>query len=65
MQLLQAVDKNKDQTYFLSRLSQSQLVSALFPIGDMRKSEVRALVRELGFTKVAERPEVKLFEEWL
>lgn len=48
MRLQRAVDKVKDQTYFLSRLTQTQLRRALFPIGGMMKSEVRAQARKLG-----------------
>lgn len=39
--LLTAPDPVKDQTYFLSHLSQEQLQRVLFPIGDMEKAEVR------------------------
>ena len=46
--LLAGKDQNKDQSYFLCQLSQSQLGRALFPIGDLQKSEVRALAKELG-----------------
>lgn len=41
--LLRSPDPIKDQTYFLSRLSYEQLSRALFPIGHLKKSEVRAL----------------------
>lgn len=41
--LLKGVDPIKDQTYFLSRLSQRQLDRALFPIGHLPKPEVRKL----------------------
>ena len=46
--LLAGKDQNKDQSYFLCQLSQAQLVRALFPIGDLQKSEVRAIAKELG-----------------
>jgi tRNA-specific 2-thiouridylase len=45
-QLLEGVDKNKDQSYFLALLQQQQLADALFPIGDLKKSEVRAIAEE-------------------
>ena len=40
--LLRGVDRRKDQSYFLSQLSQDQLRHALFPLGAMKKTEVRA-----------------------
>ncbi len=45
-QLLAGADKNKDQSYFLCQLSQEQLAKALFPIGHLQKSEVRAIATE-------------------
>lgn len=44
--LLRGVDETKDQSYFLYRLSQSQVSRALFPLGDLRKTEVRRLAAE-------------------
>ncbi len=44
--LLAGSDTNKDQSYFLCQLSQEQLSKALFPIGDMVKSEVRQIADE-------------------
>ena len=44
--LLEGIDPGKDQSYFLCRLDQDQLAHALFPIGGMLKSEVRALAAE-------------------
>ena len=46
--LLAGKDQNKDQSYFLCQLSQAQLGRALFPIGDLQKSEVRSIAKELG-----------------
>lgn len=45
--LLAGKDQNKDQSYFLCQLSQEQLSKALFPIGDLEKSEVRKIAKEL------------------
>ena len=44
--LLAGSDPNKDQSYFLCQISQDQLRSAMFPIGDLCKPEVRRLARE-------------------
>ncbi|MFC5437454.1 tRNA 2-thiouridine(34) synthase MnmA [Rhodanobacter umsongensis] len=44
--LLRALDKAKDQTYFLHALGQRQLAATLFPLGDIEKSRVRELARE-------------------
>lgn len=44
--LLAGLDNNKDQSYFLCQLSQEQLSKALFPIGDLQKSEVRRIATE-------------------
>lgn len=44
--LLSARDPVKDQTYFLSRLSQTQLSRAMFPIGEYCKDAVRAMAKE-------------------
>ncbi|MEK7646791.1 MAG: tRNA 2-thiouridine(34) synthase MnmA [Patescibacteria group bacterium] len=43
-----AKDQNKDQSYFLWMLGQEELRHALFPLGDLQKSEVRALARKFG-----------------
>jgi tRNA-specific 2-thiouridylase len=44
--LLAGADKNKDQSYFLCQLNQFQLSKALFPIGELQKSEVRKIAAE-------------------
>jgi tRNA-specific 2-thiouridylase len=45
--LKRGIDPVKDQTYFLSRLRQEQVARALFPVGELTKSEVRSLAREM------------------
>jgi tRNA-specific 2-thiouridylase len=44
--LKMGVDSNKDQTYFLWTLDQTQLSRTLFPIGHLEKSEVRKLAKK-------------------
>lgn len=44
--LLEGIDPGKDQSYFLCQLSQEQLSSAMFPIGDILKSDVRRIAKE-------------------
>jgi tRNA-specific 2-thiouridylase len=46
--LLAGNDSNKDQSYFLCQVSQEQLSTALFPIGDLKKPEVRQIAEKLG-----------------
>jgi tRNA-uridine 2-sulfurtransferase len=46
--LLAGRDKNKDQSYFLCQISQQQLSTALFPVGDLTKGEVRDIAGRLG-----------------
>lgn len=46
--LLAGKDGNKDQSYFLCQVSQGQLATALFPIGEMLKPEVRRIADELS-----------------
>jgi tRNA-specific 2-thiouridylase len=54
--LARGLDPSKDQSYFLYRMSRDQLARTLFPVGEMAKSEVRALARELALP-TAERAE--------
>jgi tRNA-uridine 2-sulfurtransferase len=42
-----ALDKNKDQTYFLSQISQDQLQKTLFPLADLNKEDVRKIAQKL------------------
>jgi tRNA-specific 2-thiouridylase len=46
--LLRGRDPRKDQTYFLFGLTQAQLGAALFPVGDLTKTEVRRLAAQRG-----------------
>lgn len=46
--LKKGVEPKKDQSYFLYRLSQEQLSTTLFPVGGLRKVDVRAIAREAG-----------------
>lgn len=47
--LKKAVDQSKDQSYVLYSLTQNQLEHIKFPLGEMTKSEVRALAEREGF----------------
>ena len=47
-QLLKGLDANKDQSYFLHRLNQSQLAKTLFPVGELEKPEVRRIADAIG-----------------
>jgi tRNA-specific 2-thiouridylase len=47
---LRAVDRQKDQSYALWGISQSSLAKTIFPLGEMRKSEVRELARKFGLS---------------
>ena len=47
-QLLKGLDGAKDQSYFLHRLNQAQLSKTMFPIGELRKTEVRRIAQEIG-----------------
>jgi tRNA-specific 2-thiouridylase len=54
-QLLKAADGSKDQSYFLHRLNQAQLSKAMFPLGDLQKTEVREIARKHGLANYAKR----------
>jgi tRNA-specific 2-thiouridylase len=47
-ELLRGVDATKDQSYFLHRLNQAQLARTLFPLGELRKAQVRRIAAEIG-----------------
>ena len=46
--LLRGADPNKDQSYFLYMLHQSQLKQAIFPVGGLTKAQVRQIAEEAG-----------------
>ena len=54
--LSKADDENKDQTYFLYTLKQKELSKLMFPLGSLKKDEVRDLARNLNL-KLAEKPD--------
>ncbi len=55
-QLLRAIDHNKDQSYVLYHLTQEDLAHMLFPLGSLKKEQVRQLAAEHGFAN-AQKPE--------
>lgn len=55
-QLKRAVDRSKDQSYFLYDLSQAVLAHSLFPLGQQTKAETRRMAAELGL-HTASKPE--------
>ena len=54
-QLYKAVDKNKDQTYFLYTLEQQQLAYTLFPLGEITKNEVRNIAKKTNLSNYAKK----------
>lgn len=53
--LLRGADQNKDQSYFLSRLNQRALSKTLFPLGQLKKEEVRAIAQRAGLSTAAKK----------
>ncbi len=53
--LLTGKDENKDQSYFLYTLNQHQLAHSLFPLGDLRKPEVRKIAQQNNFINYAKK----------
>ncbi|MBW1983855.1 MAG: tRNA 2-thiouridine(34) synthase MnmA, partial [Deltaproteobacteria bacterium] len=52
LHLLRGTDTDKDQSYFLAFLTQQQLSSAEFPLGNMTKSKVRKLAHKIGLKPI-------------
>ncbi|XP_069485333.1 mitochondrial tRNA-specific 2-thiouridylase 1 isoform X2 [Ambystoma mexicanum] len=57
VRLLQAADRFKDQTFFLSQISQDSLKRTLFPVGGLTKDFVKKMAAEAGFQHVLKRKE--------
>lgn len=55
VKLLRAADDNKDQSYFLYRLNQQQLSRTLFPLGELIKTQVRSIARDIGLPNAAKK----------
>lgn len=53
--LLRGADANKDQSYFLSRITQKALSKTLFPIGNLPKEEVRRIAEREGLATAAKK----------
>jgi tRNA-uridine 2-sulfurtransferase len=75
-ELLKGLDATKDQSYFLHRLNQAQLSRTLFPVGELAKTEVRALAERIGLPNakkkdstgicfIGERPFREFLNRWL
>jgi tRNA-specific 2-thiouridylase len=56
VRLLKAADRSKDQSYFLHSVAPGALANTLFPLGEMRKQEVRARAHAAGLT-VSDKPD--------
>lgn len=54
--LKKALDASKDQSYFLYGMTQDQLAHTLFPLGRLRKAQVRQIARDVGLLN-AEKPD--------
>ena len=55
MRLLRGTDREKEQSYFLSRLTQEQLASAVLPLGTLTKAETKRIAQERGLAPITPR----------
>ncbi|MGW8269020.1 MAG: tRNA 2-thiouridine(34) synthase MnmA, partial [Burkholderiales bacterium] len=55
IELLRGADRAKDQSYFLHRLTQAQLARVLFPVGELKKAEVRRMAADAGLPNHAKK----------
>ena len=51
------LDENKDQSYALWGISQQSLSRTIFPLGNLRKTEIRQMAVERGFMELVQKPE--------
>lgn len=51
------LDENKDQSYALWGISQKSLARTIFPLGSLRKTEIRQMAMDRGFTELVNKPE--------
>jgi tRNA-specific 2-thiouridylase len=58
--LLRSVDEFKDQTYFIYNIKTNQLPHLLFPVGGMKKTQVRALAKKIGLPNADKRESMGL-----
>lgn len=61
--LKKAADSSKDQSYFLSMLSQEQLSQTLFPLGEMKKSQIKDFAKSKGYSYLVKKKESQDFLE--
>ena len=57
-QLLSGIDKSKDQSYFLYRVTEDALKQTLFPVGELEKSTVRRLAKKAGLITASKKDSV-------
>lgn len=55
VKLLKGLDTQKDQSYFLYALDESQLAQSIFPVGDLPKPQVRAIAENIGLKNHAKK----------
>merc|ERR1711962_12500 len=55
--LLKSIDRTKDQTFFLSQISQSALSNSIFPVGELTKTVVKQIAEQAGFPEIASKKE--------
>ena len=61
IKLLKAVDSWKDQTFFLSQITQDALQKTTFPLGDFTKDVVKKIAENAGLQRIVKRKEVRFF----